>query len=125
MEAYTRGAISEQIEEYIDNVFREFQEEHGIESGDLPFDLESKICGHLYDLSCAVLEAMEWQKENAPHIIYEQTYAPDTDTTFIMKTTHLPCADYTMKREIVGFYSGEPNVEDFETYKTAGTVAEY
>lgn len=42
------------------------------------------------------------------------TYAPDTDTTFIMEDTER--SDGTTETRVMGFYYGSPNDEDTERY---------
>lgn len=51
---------------------------------------------------------------------YEQAYAPNTDTTFIFRDTYK--GEDMIKREVVGFYQGEPTKADFELYKNSGST---
>lgn len=115
--------VMNHIEDAANSLFLNFQKELNLESGDVPPHLGLELEHAKERLAMAILTIMDWQEENVPRITYEQTYAPDTDTTFILKETHV--WQDVVRREVVGFYSGEPCNEHFETYKTAGTVAEY
>lgn len=115
--------IMNYLEDTLNDLFIKFQKENDIECGDIPPHIGTNLELAKDRLATVILSAMDWQEENAPRAKYEQTYAPDTDTTFIMKETYV-WGDL-VKREVVGFYSGEPTAEDFETYKDMGTVAEY
>lgn len=119
----THHEIMNWLSETIDEMFGDFQDNHNIECGDLSPELEAKLNNAMERVTDVIQMCMTWQKNNCPHSEYEQAYAPDTDTTFIMKNTYAWCD--LVRREVVGFYSGKPCEEHMETYKTAGTVAEY
>lgn len=118
-----RYEIIDKLNGALDELFHDYQEDSNIESGDLCPELTDKLDLATHRLADVIQMCMAWQKDNCPTVKYEQTYAPDTDTTFIMKVTCM--WNDIVRREVVGFYSGEPTGEDFETYKNQGTVAEY
>lgn len=122
--------IIDRLEGTLDEMFRDYQGDMNIESGDLCPELTVKLDLAIHRLADVIQMCMTWQKDNCPFFEYNQTYAPDTDTTFIMKDTNVHLADgsgdyMTVKREVVGFYSGRPTEEHFNEYKDAGTVANY
>lgn len=123
MDTYSVEYIREEIDERINDILEEFQSERGIEYGDIPFGLGAEWEDVQSKLADIVRKVMDWQEANAPRVKYEQTYAPDTDTTFIMKDTYM-FGDLA-KREVTGFYSGEPSEGRLRKFKNAGTVAEY
>lgn len=120
-----KDEIFARLEGTLDEMFRDFQGDRNIESGDLCPELTAMLDDAMERLTYAIELSMKWQNANCPYFVYEQTYAPDTDTTFILKNTYSHWNGSMTKREVIGFYSGKPSVEDFRTYKSAGTVAEY
>lgn len=52
------------------------------------------------------------------------TYAPDSDTTFIMEDTR-DKDDNWISLECIGFYAGEPNIKDTEFYAHKGVKATF
>lgn len=118
-----RCEIIDRLEGTLDEMFRDYQGDMNIESGDLCPELTDKLDSALERLADVTQMCMTWQKDNCPTYEYEDAYAPEMDTTFIMKNTY-EC-DTLIKREVVGFYSGEPNFHNSVTYRDAGTVAEY
>lgn len=120
-----KNEIITRLEGTLDEMFHDFQSDLNIESGDLSPELARNLDEAIEQLANVIHSCMIWQNRNCPYFVYEQTYAPDTDTTFILKNTYPHWDGDLSKREVVSFYSGRPNVEDFKTYKSAGTVAEY
>ena len=49
-------------------------------------------------------------------IIYEPTYAPDTDITFIMKYVERVSDDALLEMSVLTFYCGEPDEETTDFY---------
>lgn len=58
----------------------------------------------------------------------DENYCFETDTTFLMKEIYIADGDtWVLKsREVIGFYSGEPNPKDTEYYSNKPSLkAEY
>lgn len=118
-----RSEIIERIDGCLDEMFRDFQGDNDIESGDLCPELTDKLDLAMHGLADVIQMCMTWQKDNCPRASYEQTYAPDTDTTFIMKNVYV-WGDL-VSREVTGFYSGKPSAANYINYRDHGTKAEY
>lgn len=52
------------------------------------------------------------------------TYAPDSNTTFIMEDTYSDDGEW-ISLECIGFYAGEPDQEDTEFYAHKGVKATF
>ena len=50
----------------------------------------------------------------------EEDYCPSSDTTYLMKHTYVK--GELREREIIGFYSGEPDKEATEAYTACGGI---
>ncbi len=62
-------------------------------------------------LDCRILDGTETKA----------VYSPEADITIIMK--YLYSNGELIAEEVIGFYHGEPNDKDTETYSTKGTTA--